>query len=184
MTPAFILVDLLEDFFTDPTLALHRESIVRGANELVGLAREIGALVVWVRQEFAPDLSDAFLSMRRTGRRVTIAGTRGCRLLPELEVRPGDHEIVKKRYSAFFGTGLDRLLETQRCTHTVIGGINSHACVRATSIDAYQRDYEVILASEAIASYDEGFHRESMRYLGQSIGEIMSNREIRSRLGR
>ncbi len=178
MRPVFIFVDLLEDFLSQPPLDAQRSALARAVNELAGMARTAGAPVIWVRQAFEPDLSDAFLSMRQTGRRVTIRGTPGCRTIAELERRPEDHEIVKKRYSAFFRTGLDELLQRLGCTHTVIGGVNSHACVRMTAIDAYQRDYHVILAREAIASYDAEYHRESMRYLTRSIGAAFSNREI------
>jgi nicotinamidase-related amidase len=182
MTPVYIFVDLLEDFFTQPPLSTRRQSLVRAANEVVGIAREASAPVVWVRQEFEDDLVDAFLSMRQTGRRVTIRGTPGCQLLAELDRRPHDHEIVKKRYSAFFGTGLEELLESLGCTHIVICGVNTHACVRATAIDAYQRDLHVLLAREAISSYDEEYHRESMRYLERSIGTALSNAELRATL--
>jgi nicotinamidase-related amidase len=149
---------------------------------LAGIAREVSAPVIWVRQEFEDDLADAFLSMRQTGRRVTIRGTPGCQLLAELDRRPDDHEIVKKRYSAFFGTRLEELLESLGCTHTVICGVNSHACIRTTAIDAYQRDYHVLLAREAISSYDEEYHRESMRYLERSIGTVLTNAELRREL--
>lgn len=182
MTPAFLFVDLLEDFFTEPPLSTRRSELVRSANELAGLARELSAPVIWVRQEFAPDLSDAFLSMRRTGRRVTIEGTRGCQLLAELDRRPHDHVIVKKRYSAFFRTGLDELLEALGCTRLVVCGVNTHACVRATAVDAYQRDYPVLLARDAIASYDDEYHRESLRYLARSIGTALSHAEIAASL--
>lgn len=183
MTPVFLFVDLLEDFFAEPPLSSRRAEIVRAANELAALARAHDAPIVWVRQEFAPDLSDAFLSMRQTGRRVTIAGSPGSRLLAELDRRPHDHEIVKKRYSAFFGTGLDELLRSLGCTHVVVCGVNTHACVRTTAVDAYQRDFHVILARDAIASYDEEYHRESMRYLARSIGTALDNAELASLLG-
>ncbi|HLU25229.1 MAG TPA: isochorismatase family cysteine hydrolase [Longimicrobiales bacterium] len=182
MKPVFLFVDLLEDFFARPPHSTRRRELVDAANELASIAREAAAPIIWVRQEFEPDLSDAFLAMRRTGRRVTIRGTPGCHILAELDRRPEDHEIVKKRYSAFFNTGLAELLDSLGCTHTVICGVNTHACVRATAIDAYQRDFHVLLAREAIASYDDEFHRESMRYLEQSIGTAMSNAELRELL--
>lgn len=182
MKPIFLFIDLLEDFFMQPPLSTQREDLVRAANELARIARTHAAPVIWVRQEFEPDLSDAFLAMRQTGRRVTIKGTRGCQLLAELDRQAHDHEIVKKRYSAFFGTGLAELLESLGCTHTVICGVNSHACVRATAIDAYQRDLHVLLAREAISSYDEEYHRESMRYLARSIGTVLSNAELETLL--
>lgn len=182
MRPVFLFVDLLEDFFREPPLATRRGALVRAVNDLADFAHRQGLPVVWVRQEFRDDLSDAFLSMRDTGRRVTMAGTPGCQVLAELRRRPHDYEIVKKRYSAFFGTDLDRLLDTLGCTHVVIAGVNSHACIRTTAIDAYQRDLRVLLASDGISSYDDGFHRESMRYLEQSIGQSRTNAQLEAML--
>lgn len=182
MKPAFIFVDLLEDFFSQPPLAEKRSGIVHAVNELAAVADEISAPVLWIGQAFAEDLSDAFLSMRRTGRRVTMAGTKGSQFLFELKRGADQHEIIKKRYSAFFKTGLEALLQRNGCTHIVIAGVNTHACVRMTAIDAYQRDYPVLLAEEAIASYDDEFHRESMRYLKQSIGEALDNTQLIRRL--
>lgn len=178
MRPVFLFVDLLEDFFQTAPLSDRRANIVTAANELVGIARAAAAPIIWVRQEFEPDLSDAFLSMRKTGRRVTIKGTPGCEILAELQRAEQDYVIVKKRYSAFFATELESLLQQLACTHIIICGVNTQACVRMTAIDAYQRDIPVIFATDAISSYDDEFHRESMRYLEQSIGHSMSNREV------
>jgi isochorismate hydrolase len=119
--------------------------------------------------------------MRETSTRITIRGTTGCEVIKEIERRPSDVEVVKKRYSAFFGTQLAQLLKSVPCSHLVIGGVNTHACVRATAVDAFQLDYKVILAVDSIASYDDEYHRESIRYLAQSIGEPMSNGEVRER---
>jgi nicotinamidase-related amidase len=138
--------------------------------------------VIWVRQEFRPDLSDAFADMRRNGIAVTIAGTAGAQLLPELTRAADDHEVIKKRYSAFFGTELDALLASLGVRALVIGGINSHACVRTTAIDAYQRDLDVTLADECVASYDAEHHDVTMRYLGAHVARLASNMELIARL--
>ena len=179
MNPVFVFVDLLEDFFSKPPLSERRGTISIAVNDLASFARENDFPVIWVRQEFEPDLSDAFRSMREAGTRITIRGTTGCEILKEIERRPSDVEVVKKRYSAFFGTQLAHLLESVRCSHLIIGGVNTHACVRATAVDAFQLDYNVILAMDSIASYDDEYHRESIRYLAQSIGQPMNNGEVR-----
>lgn len=182
MNPVFVFVDLLEDFFSKPPLSERRGAISCAVNELASFARENDLPVIWVRQEFEPDLSDAFQSMRETGTRITIRGTTGCDIIMEVERKPNDVEVVKKRYSAFFGTQLDQLLESVHCSHLIIGGVNTHACVRATAVDAFQLDYSVILAIDSIASYDDEYHRESIRYLAQSIGQPMSNGALKERL--
>jgi Isochorismate hydrolase len=60
----------------------------------------------------------------------------------------------------------------------VVAGINSHACVRNTVIDAYQRDCEVVVAKECIASYDEARHNITTHYLDGGIARLSPNREI------
>src|SRR5262249_26279950 len=129
--------------------------------------------VIWVRQEFAPDLSDGFLVMRKRNLRVTIAGTEGCQILPELDRDPSETVIVKKRYSAFFGTELDHLLQTLRPKSLVIAGVNTHACIRTTAIDAYQRDYDVIVVADGVASYDDEHHEVTKRYLDGTIARFL-----------
>ena len=182
MRPAFIFVDLLEDFFSNSPLSERRGRIADAVNDLARYSREKACPVIWVRQEFEPDLSDAFLSMRDSGTRITIRGTDGCKIIGEIRREPTDQEIVKRRYSAFFNTNLATLLSSLNTSHVVVGGINTHACVRTTAVDAYQRDYRVILASDTIASYDGEYHRESMRYLAQSIATSMTNSEIKDAL--
>jgi len=87
---------------------------------------------------------------------------------------------VKKRYSAFFGTDLDRILRELRPKAIILAGINTHACVRVTAIDAYQRDFPVVLASECIGSYDQEHHAVTLRYLRGKIAMVMTNEEIRA----
>ncbi len=174
-----LVIDMLNDYFRlHDSLAAQRRPLVASVNQLAAAFRQAQQPVVWVRQEFAPDLSDAFLRTRRENHRVTIAGTDGCELLPELERHPSDKVLIKKRYSAFFGTGLDETL-TSICPETlVLAGINTHACVRMTAIDAYQRDYQVLIASDCVASYDMEHHEVTVRYLGAGIARFASSQEI------
>ena len=174
-----LIIDMLNDFFQQHShLAEQRHGLVASINALARAFRAHGQLVIWIRQEFATDLSDAFLEMRRHGIQVTISGTEGCKLLAELDYHPTDTVIVKKRYSAFFGTNLDELLKELCPDLLVIAGINTHACIRTTVIDAYQRDYEVVLATEGIASYDDEHHEVTKRYLDGAIARLLPNNEI------
>lgn len=179
MAIALVLIDLQVDFFrAHARLTRSRATIAARANSLVAGARRSGSPIFWVRQVFAPDLHDAPMDIKRGGHRITIEGTAGVELLPELDVAASDPVITKKRYSAFFGTDLDSRLRDAQCDRLIIGGINSHACVRMTAIDAYQRDYEVFLAGDCIDSHDEEHHAVSMRYLDGRIGQVSANSEL------
>ncbi len=182
MPTVTLVIDLQVDFFAHPRLVERRATIVANTNELAAMCREASVPVVWVRQEFAPDLSDATLEVKRGGIRVVIAGTPGAALLPELDAQLSDHFLVKKRYSAFFGTNLDELLRELGRDRLIIAGINTHACIRATVVDAYQRDLEVILAKECIDSHDPEHHEVSWRYMEGKLGQGLGNGEIRALL--
>jgi nicotinamidase-related amidase len=179
--PVLIVVDMLRDFLEgwEPD---RRETLVHSINELVAVMRSFSLPVIWVRQEFEPDLRDAFPEMRAKGIRITIKGTQGCEILPGLALAPADLVIVKKRYSAFYGTTLDETLARLRPDAIIVAGINTHACIRTTAIDAYQRDWPVILAEDCIDSYDEEHHEISMKYMKDKVAAVMSNEEIQASL--
>ncbi|HMF90764.1 MAG TPA: cysteine hydrolase [Candidatus Angelobacter sp.] len=181
MKPALIVIDMLSDYL-DKWPPTGRDRLVQATNELVALMRSHKHPVVWVRQEFEPDLSDAFLEMRSKNIRITIRGTRGAQIVSELAWMPGDTHIIKKRYSAFFETNLDAVLAKLKPDTLVVAGINTHACIRMAAIDAYQRDWPVVLAADCVDSYDPKHHSVSIRYMKDKIARVMTNQEIRAAL--
>src|SRR4051812_39254598 len=107
--PLLIILDMIGDGF-DGWDRGRRNRLVDNINELTAVFRMRGLPILWVRQEYEPDLSDAFLEMRRENIFKYIRGTPGAELLPDLVVAPSDQVIIKKRYSAFFNTSLDQIL--------------------------------------------------------------------------
>jgi len=172
--PVLLVIDMMNGSFEGWAGGMPAE-LLGGINEVVRGLRSLGAPVIWVRQEFAEDMHDAFLSMRDRGIKGYARGTKDAELVAGLDVRPTDEVVVKKRYSAFFGTDLDARLARHAPTHLVLAGVNTHACVRTTAIDAYQRDYRVVFAVDAIGSYDRTHHDVSMAYMSQSIGKALGN---------
>lgn len=179
--PALMIIDLTNDFLAAWETE-RRARLIAATNDLVAHFCKQGRPVIWVRQDFKDDLSDAFLEMRDRKVKLNIIGTAGAKLDARLDVRDGDITIVKKRYSPFFGTRLDAVLLEKGVGSMVITGINTHACVRMAAIDAYQRDMRVILASEAIDSYDEEHARVSLRYMDGKIARVLGNAEIKAEI--
>jgi nicotinamidase-related amidase len=179
--PALIVIDVLNDFLRAWPPA-GRRRLVGSINALVDIMRRHQRPVIWVRQEFRADLSDAFPEMRAKGIRITIEGTEGCQLVAELAADPSDTILVKKRYSAFFGTPLDQVLADLAPDGLVLAGINTHSCVRMTAIDAYQRDWPVVLAVDCIDSYDRDHHEITLRHMRDKIASVMTNEDIHTML--
>ena len=180
-TPVLIVIDMLNDFLASWEPGRRRE-LVQSINELAGVFRSRSLPVVFIRQEFEPDLSDAFPEMKAKGIHKVIKGTPGCQIVSELAVAPSDTVLVKKRYSAFFGTELDHELARLKADTIVLAGINTHACIRTSAIDAYQRDWSVVLALDCIGSYDRRHHEVSLDYMKDKIAAVLTNQEIKSAL--
>ena len=166
-----IVIDLLNDYL-DQWQADRVDRLIDATNTLVRAFRKAGQQVLWVRQAFKPDLSDAFQEMRDKGLSVTIEGTRGAQMHAGLDWQQGDITIVKKRYSAFFGTDLDTILSRIGARDLYLCGINTHACIRTTAIDAYQRNLRVTLAQEGIGSYDYRHAAVSLSYMDGKIARL------------
>ena len=183
MRPLLLVIDMQNDFL-DSWPAAARELLVRSTRTIwCCLIRSHGFPVVWVRQEFETQTS-VMPSRKPKARRIsiTIKGTPGCEIASQLPVAGNDPVIVKKRFSAFFGTKLEDVLAELRPDTLILAGINTHACIRTTAIDAYQRDWPVIIASDCVGSYDEEHHAITLRYLQREIAHAMSNQEISAAL--
>ena len=178
MNPALLVIDMQNDFFQTGPLADRRESLVSNINQLVDKAHQTDTPVIWIRQEYAADLSDAPLHNRRHNKAVTIQGSTGSELLSEFIPLERDHHIIKKRFSAFFQTQLEDLLTNLGVDTLIITGVNTMTCVRVTAIDAYQRDLSVILALDCVDGHDKEQHDNSIKYLQFSVSTGKINEEI------
>lgn len=163
--PALLIIDMLNDSFGNERLSAKRIGLCDSINRLLAFAREKQFHIIWVRQEFKADLSDAFLEMRDENIEMYIEDTFGSQIVEELRKKDGDFEIIKKRYSAFFQTELDDLLKRLNPPFLVLAGVNTHACIRTAAIDAYQLDYRVQIISDCVASSDKRHHDVSLDYL-------------------
>jgi ureidoacrylate peracid hydrolase len=82
-------------------------------------------------------------------------------------VMPRDGEAVfsKDRYNAFAGTALDGHLKAQGRDTLVIAGLTTECCVDSTARDAFERDYRVFIASDAVAAYEADLHVGALKAL-------------------
>jgi maleamate amidohydrolase len=172
MTVALMIIDMQNALQALPPERV--EQLIERQNRLARAFRMRGLPVILVRGEFRADLSDAFLEMRRKQVAVSIEGTPGAALHPSLERDASDIDIVKKRYSTFFRTNLDEVLAERGVSRLVLTGVNTHACIRMAAVDAYQRDLDVVIVEDAVASYDDEHASVSLRYMTDKIAALMS----------
>jgi nicotinamidase-related amidase len=63
---------------------------------------------------------------------------------------PGDHLLVKRRYSCFVGTDLDILLRGLGVGTVVLAGALTDVCVHYTYADAHQRDLHARVVTDCV----------------------------------
>jgi len=75
---------------------------------------------------------------------------------------------AKRRYSCFFGTDLDILLEGLKANRLVLTGGLTDVCVHYTFVDAHQHDYFCRVVEDCVAGSSQRAHDgalEAMEYL-------------------
>ena len=85
----------------------------------------------------------------------------------------------KTRHSAFIRTDLESILWSHGIESVVICGYSTNACVGLTTIEAYERDFKIMLAGDAILGTNPSEHALMLDYLWTRFGvKPVSNREI------
>ncbi len=98
-----------------------------------------------------------------------IEGTAEAEVIPELAQYPGE-AIPKRRYSGFFDTSLEEKLNRLKPGKLIICGVLTNICVMHTTADARNRDYEVEVPIDCVASPDERAHHFALEHMEKVLG--------------
>jgi alpha-ketoglutaric semialdehyde dehydrogenase len=153
-TSALLLVDLQRDYLDRPGLVPAEPELIAEVSALLSAFRAAGAPVVHIRTAVSADLSDAMPHWRDAGTRACIEGTAGAAPPESLIEHEGELVARKQHYRGFADPRLDPWLRERSVGRVVIAGLYTHACVRETALDAYERGYDVVIAADAVASND------------------------------
>ena len=91
---------------------------------------------------------------------------------------PGEAVFSKSRYNAFAGTGLDAHLRDIGRDTLVIAGLTTECCVDSTARSAFERDYHVFIASDAVAAYDKDLHDAALKTLELNCAMLAGSADI------
>lgn len=159
--PEALLVIDMQNGFLEPSsplcIAQARETVPACARAIAA-ARRAGMPVFFVRRLYREDGSDVERTRKavwEAGGKPLTASARGplsAELPPELARRPGDYEIIKPRFSAFFQTELDLLLRRLGIRKLYLAGTTTPNCIRTTCYDAISLDYEVAVLADCCSS--------------------------------
>lgn len=175
---ALINIDYTHDFIaTDGALTCGAPGQAIEA-EIVRLTREFaesGDYVVFAVD--VHDRDDAYHPETKLFPPHNIRGTAGRALYgklgllyEEIQGRPNVHYMDKTRYSAFAGTDLDLKLRERGITEIHLVGDCTDICVLHTAVDAYNRNYRIVIHEKAVASFDQAGHEWALRHFKNCLG--------------
>jgi maleamate amidohydrolase len=117
----------------------------------------------------------------------TIEGTEGAEFPPEIAPNPEDYVFLKRRPSAFYGTGVAELLHMLRRDTILIGGGGSNRGVETSVREAFNLDMMVVVVREVCYGGNREAHEWAMnvsmkmfariRTLEQALGMLRAGIE-------
>jgi len=183
---ALIVVDLQNGFMM-PGVAFaeipEAREIVPNVNRLAAALRAAGGTVVWIVTTYEPAVDREWstyyrLSTPANGAKRSAALTKGAKgheIWPELEVKPGDPIVEKKRFSAFIqgSSELDKVLKARGIDNLLVTGTVTGVCCESTARDAMMLNYSVTMVTDGNASYSDEEHNRALTAFYATFGDIM-----------
>ncbi|MCS7158631.1 MAG: N-carbamoylsarcosine amidohydrolase [Blastocatellia bacterium] len=174
--PALLIIDFIVAF-TDPgsPLASQYDAQLAATRELLAAARQKGVPVFFTTVEYEEDLRDAGVFIKKVpSLRVLKKGSPMTAIDERIAPRAGEHVIVKKYASAFFGTSLASTLTAMGCDTILIVGCTTSGCVRASAVDSCQHGFRTIVVREAVGDRAPGPHEANLFDIDMKYGDVVS----------
>ncbi len=109
---------------------------------------------------------------------IIIAGTKDWNLLAEIKIEPEDVVLPKKRYSAFFETDLEAMLQSRKIRDLIISGVMTNLCCETTARDAFMRDYRVFFLIDGTATGSDDLYLSTLKNLGFGFAYLLTCEEL------
>jgi len=198
---ALVLIDVQRDFLDVPgdmpgdeaSMPVEGTGVALPAmSKLAKAFRERELPIVHVVRLYRPDGSNVDLVRRRLieqGAPIAAPGSPGSQIAAELlpnvveldhelllsggmqPIGTAEHAMYKPRWGAFYQTGLERHLRERGSDTLVFAGCNFPNCPRTSIYEASERDFRIVLVSDAISGlYDRGV--DECRAIGVDVRDL------------
>jgi len=166
------------------------DDITGNIGRLLSVFRERQSHVFYTRHgSLLPEAEDMILRRRNRERVARVAtegeadhmplqGTRGHEIIPALAPLPGELILDKNTSSTFHSTSIDLFLRNMEVDTLVLTGLASDMCVFTTALDAADRGFHVIIASDGCTTLDPGMSEATQLLFGRVFGYVMQTGDI------
>ncbi|MCR4308085.1 MAG: cysteine hydrolase [Candidatus Berkelbacteria bacterium] len=184
---AFIIVDMNNAFIGKgaPLEVPRAVEILPRIKLLLKTCREVGIPVIHVSHAFRKDGRDRgymfeFWPVLKEG--VLDEGSKGTEIHPDIAPIEGESTIIKRRYSAWFGTELDLIVRNLGVDTLIICGVTTDRCTGLTAYEAFMRDLKVVFPEDANATFQDEVHDGMIISLEMGGAMIVTTKNLVKRL--
>lgn len=183
---AFVVVDM-QNYFMKPGFQGEvgpARKIVPAVNKLAAALRAMGGHVVWIknatndtRESWSVFHTCLMTPDRAELRYATMdTGHEGHKLWAELEAKPEDAQIVKKRFSAFIqgSSEIESYLRGKGIDTILVGGTATNVCCESSARDASMLNFKTTMVSDALATYTDEIHGAALRAFYSIFGDVQT----------
>ena len=166
------------------------ETMIANIQRLLGVFRDDERRVFFTRHGAQTRSGDDMIVRRRGREEVALASTEeesghmavngdpAYEIDPRVFPRADELVLDKNTSSAFHATPIDLYLRNMGIETMVLTGVAADMCVLATAIDAADRGFHVIIASDAVATLDSGSAEATQILFGRIWGYVMTADDI------
>jgi len=161
---AVLVLEMQKDFILEGSvldLGETGRAMIPRIKKLLDVARERKAPVIYANIYFVAQ--DPLFTMLPLN--YCTPGTAGAEVMDELRPSDGDHIVTIYRMNAFLYSNLEYLLRVLGVATVIITGQSTNTGCLLTAMEAFQRGFKVIIASDGCATYKEEKHRAALEYL-------------------
>jgi nicotinamidase/pyrazinamidase len=142
--------------------------IVPNVQQLLDREVERGSTIIFTADTHEPDDEEFQMWPAHC-----VKGTEGAEIVPELASYPGD-TIHSTRYSVYYGTDLEERLEALKPEKIHVCGVCTDICVLHTVAGARFRDYEVLVYTDGVATFDQQMHQFGLKHMDEILGATLA----------
>jgi len=158
------------------------EPLLNKIEKAIVNARKAGVPVIYVTLGFRKDHPEIHHEHKRFGgiKASKVMFTEehaGTAVHPAIEPLPGDIIVTKKRVSAFAGSDLEIILRAQKAETLILSGFSTTGVVLGTLREAADKDYQVVVLSDACADPEPEVHDFLVKRVFPFSGEVMTTDE-------
>lgn len=194
---AVIVVDMQNDFVREEapmSLPSCREAIPN-AKRIIDACRKAGMPIIYLKYiagpketliwtwspKLFPDVKCCWKNHKRyypdIDREAEVSD-----IIDEIYPEQGDVIVEKYGYNGFYNSNLENVLRANQIEFTVIFGALTPICVDDTISGAFERQFKVLAISDATGTFEEEYHKNSLKRIEMKYGRVMTTDEFLAEL--